>query len=138
MLYARTILLAILGSLGAPAEGPTILTFDAVETGKPMPSYTDRGVVFSLPRAPAKSRAGGRPGGDPVAATGRERPIPRRHGGHGAPPRQPGPGGADRRAIRLPHRRERVQAHVPPPAAGRVPLRRGGQARRLRPAAPHE
>ena len=60
MIYARTILLAILGGLGAPADGPWILTFEAAETGKPMPSYKDRGVVFALSRAPTKSRAAGR------------------------------------------------------------------------------
>src|SRR4051812_31574237 len=60
MTHARTILLAILGCLGAPADGPTIITFDAVETGKPMPSYTDRGVVFAPSRPPTRSRAAGR------------------------------------------------------------------------------
>ena len=229
MMHARTIVLAVLGCLGAPADGPATITFDAVETGKPMPSYTDQGVVFALSRPPTTSRAAGRvmffphlktprkgilnamanesipvevrfpkpvasvtlvlwgsigseavveaydadgnvvdrasrdavpertgpeqpipsfeltvkasaiayvrfsgapPGGylvcdevratpaadparDPVAATGRERPIPRRHGGLVAPPRQPEAGGAGRRAVRLPHRRERVQARCP-------------------------
>ena len=37
-----------------------IITFDKVETGKPMSSYTDRGVVFALSRPPTKSRAAGR------------------------------------------------------------------------------
>ena len=60
MMHARTILLAILGCLGAPADGPTIITFDAVETGKPMPSYTDQGVVFALSHPPTKSRAAGK------------------------------------------------------------------------------
>ena len=60
MTHARTILLAVLSSLGAPADGPTIISFDAVETGKPMPSYTDQGVVFALSRPPTKSRAAGR------------------------------------------------------------------------------
>jgi hypothetical protein len=57
--------LAILSSLGtlalaAPADGQGILTFDKVETGKPMPSYTDQGVVFALSRRPTTSRAAGR------------------------------------------------------------------------------
>src|SRR4051812_8967937 len=60
MTHARTILLAILGCLGAPADGPTIITFDAAETGRPMPSYTDRGVEFALSHPPTSSRAAGR------------------------------------------------------------------------------
>lgn len=60
MTHARTILLALLGGLIAPADGPAILTFDGVETGKPMSSYTDRGVVFALSHPPTKSRATGR------------------------------------------------------------------------------
>src|SRR5436309_15301456 len=60
MILARMILLAILGGLGAPAREPTILAFDAVESGKPMLKYTDRGVVFALSHPPTKSRAAGR------------------------------------------------------------------------------
>ena len=37
-----------------------IITFDKVETGKPMASYTDRGVVFALSHPPTKSHATGR------------------------------------------------------------------------------
>ena len=39
-----------------------VITFDKVETGKPMPSYTDKdqGVVFALSRKPTKSKAAGR------------------------------------------------------------------------------
>ena len=37
-----------------------VITFDKVETGKPMPSYTDQGVVFALSHPPTKSRAAGR------------------------------------------------------------------------------
>ena len=48
-----------LGELAAP-DGPVTITFDKVETGKPMPSYTDRGVVFALSHPPTKSRATGR------------------------------------------------------------------------------
>ena len=44
----------------AAADRPVIITFDKVETGKPMPSYTDRGVVFALARPPSKSKAIGR------------------------------------------------------------------------------
>src|SRR6476659_7373954 len=52
-----------LGTLaGAPATGEVVITFDKAETGKPVPSYTDkdRGVEFALARPPAKSRAAGR------------------------------------------------------------------------------
>src|SRR6478735_4322955 len=60
MTHAPTILLAILGSLAAPDDGPTTINFVAVETGKPMPTYADRGVVFAPSRPPTKSRAAGR------------------------------------------------------------------------------
>jgi len=42
------------------ADDALVITFDDVETGKPMSSYTDRGVVFALSRAPSTSRAAGR------------------------------------------------------------------------------
>jgi endo-1,4-beta-xylanase len=65
MTYFRTIVLVVLGGLGAsavavPADGPVIITFDKVETGKPMASYTDRGVVFALSHPPTKSHGTGR------------------------------------------------------------------------------
>src|SRR5437763_14774698 len=65
MMHAPMMSLAVLSGLGtlavaAPAEGPVTITFNKVETGKPMPSYTDRGVVFALSRPPTKSRAAGR------------------------------------------------------------------------------
>jgi len=44
----------------AAARDTVVLTFDSVETGKPMPSYTDQGVVFALSRPPSTSRAVGR------------------------------------------------------------------------------
>jgi len=44
----------------AAADDTVILTFDKVETGRPMPSYTDKGVVFTLSRPPSTSRAAGR------------------------------------------------------------------------------
>src|SRR5918911_3738076 len=48
--------------LGALADGEVVITFDKVETGKPVPSYTDKdqGVEFALSRQPAKSKAAGR------------------------------------------------------------------------------
>src|SRR3954462_4650296 len=60
MMHARTIVLTVLGCLFARADDPATITFDKVETGKPMPSYTDRGVVFALSRPPTTSRAAGR------------------------------------------------------------------------------
>jgi hypothetical protein len=48
--------------LGALADGEVVITFDKVETGKPVASYTDEdhGVEFALSRPPAKSKAAGR------------------------------------------------------------------------------
>ena len=65
MMHARSISLAVLTGLGAlafaaPGDDRVIITFDKVETGKPVPSYRDRGVVFALARPPSKSRAVGR------------------------------------------------------------------------------
>src|SRR5262249_25553326 len=65
MTHARTISLAVLSGLSAlaiaaPADDPMTITFDKVETGKPMPSYTDQGIVFALSRRPTTSRAAGR------------------------------------------------------------------------------
>jgi endo-1,4-beta-xylanase len=60
MRYATTTAIAALGVLVTPAVGQTVITFDKVETGKPVPSYTDQGVVFALSRPPATSRAAGR------------------------------------------------------------------------------
>jgi hypothetical protein len=65
MMHASAIGLAVLSGLGAlalagPAQDPVTITFDKVETGKPMPSYTDQGVVFALAHQPTKSRAAGR------------------------------------------------------------------------------
>jgi hypothetical protein len=41
-------------------DGEVAITFDKVETGKPMPSYKDKEVEFKLSRKPAKSKAAGR------------------------------------------------------------------------------
>ncbi len=60
MTHARTLVLAVISSLGAPPDGLVIITFDKAETGKPLSSYTDRGVVFALSRPPTTSRAAGR------------------------------------------------------------------------------
>src|SRR5918911_914263 len=60
MMHARTIVLTVLGCLVTPADDPVTITFDKVETGKPLSSYTDQGVVFALSRPPSTSRAAGR------------------------------------------------------------------------------
>lgn len=60
MINLAKIAVVILSGLGTPADGPTILAFDHAETGKPMPSYTDQGVVFAPSHAPARSRADGK------------------------------------------------------------------------------
>ena len=65
MLRARTIGLVVLSSLftpaiAAPANDDVIIRFDTVETAKPMPNYTDQGVVFTLAHEPTTSRAVGR------------------------------------------------------------------------------
>ncbi len=66
MTYAGKVGLAIVCGLGAPAvagppaDGAVVVTFENVQTGKPMASYTEQGVVFALSRRPEKSRAAGR------------------------------------------------------------------------------
>jgi hypothetical protein len=65
MMRFRAISLVVLSGLGAlalaaPGDNQVTITFDKVETGKPMPSYTDQGVVFALARQPSKSKAVGR------------------------------------------------------------------------------
>src|SRR5579883_831237 len=66
MTRVRTIGLAVVCGLATltgaapPADGEVVLTFDKVEVGKPVPSYTDRGVVVALAHGPTRSRAAGR------------------------------------------------------------------------------
>lgn len=65
MLRDRTICLAIFGArftlaVAAPANDQVVIRFDTVETGKPMPNYTDQGVIFALAHEPTTSRATGR------------------------------------------------------------------------------
>ena len=64
MTRAATIGMVLLGALAgaALAADPVVITFDQVETGKPVASYTDKeqGVVFALSRPPARSKAAGR------------------------------------------------------------------------------
>src|SRR5436190_24025569 len=64
MTHIQTISLTLLCTLSAlalasPVDDPIIITFDKVETGKPMPSYTDQGVVFKLAHKPSKNKAAG-------------------------------------------------------------------------------
>ena len=63
----------ILGALAgaAFAADPVVITFDKVETGKPVASYKDHDVVFALSRPPAKSKAAGRVMFFPHLKTGR-------------------------------------------------------------------
>jgi hypothetical protein len=60
MLYAAIFLGMLDGA--SLADGEVVVTFDTVETGKPVPSYTDQGqdVVFALAHKPTKSKAAGR------------------------------------------------------------------------------
>jgi hypothetical protein len=60
MLYTAILLGALTGA--PPAAGEVVITFDKVETGKPMPSHTDkdRDVTFALAHKPTKSKATGR------------------------------------------------------------------------------
>src|SRR5687768_4955919 len=48
--------------LGAPADAEVVITFGKCETGKPVPSYTDkdRRVEFALAHKPTRSKAAGR------------------------------------------------------------------------------
>jgi len=52
----------ILGALGAAPVVEIVITFDKAETGKPVPSYTDKGhdVVFAPAHEPTRSKARGR------------------------------------------------------------------------------
>ena len=58
MLFAAMLLGTFAGAPRAADE--VVITFDKAETGKPVPSYTDRGVVFALAHKPAKSKAAAR------------------------------------------------------------------------------
>ena len=73
MTRALAIGLAILGSLGATVDGEVVITFDKVETGKPVASYTDKahGIVFAPAHQPTRSKAAGRVMFFPHLKTGR-------------------------------------------------------------------
>jgi hypothetical protein len=60
MLYTAMLLGALAGA--PPAADEVFVTFDKVETGKPVASYADkdRDVVFALAHKPTKSKAAGR------------------------------------------------------------------------------
>jgi hypothetical protein len=66
MMPLRTIGLAVVCGLSVfavaapPTDGQVVITFDKVESDKPVPGYTDQGVVFALAHGPTKSRAAGR------------------------------------------------------------------------------
>ena len=60
MTHIQTIGLTVLCGLSALQAGdPVVITFDKVETGQPMPSYTDNGVVFALAHKPTKNKSAG-------------------------------------------------------------------------------
>ena len=54
---AFMVLISVVAPALAAADGHVVITFDKVETGKPMPNYTDQGVVFVPSRGPTRSRA---------------------------------------------------------------------------------
>ncbi len=54
---ALTVFTAVVALALAAADRPVVITFDKAETGKPMPSYTNQGVVFVPARGPAARRA---------------------------------------------------------------------------------
>jgi hypothetical protein len=60
MAYASLLVQVILSCLGMSADGLLVITFDTVQTGKPMLSYREQGVEFALAHAPTKSQAAGR------------------------------------------------------------------------------
>lgn len=60
MTHARAIVATALACLIAPVDETVVITFDRAETGKPTPSYTERGVVFAPARPPSMSRAAAR------------------------------------------------------------------------------
>jgi hypothetical protein len=60
VLFIFVCLLAASAVAAPPVDRDVVITFDKVETGKPMPSYTDQGVVFAPAHGPTKSRAAGR------------------------------------------------------------------------------
>jgi hypothetical protein len=61
MIHLLTIGLTVLCGLRAlQAGGQVVITFDKVETGKPMPDYTQDGVVFALAHKPTKNKSAGK------------------------------------------------------------------------------
>lgn len=55
-----TALIALLGTSAAAQAAEVVIDFEQAEIGKPMPSWTEKGVVFKLAGAPTKSKAVGR------------------------------------------------------------------------------
>lgn len=59
--WAAPALLALLGSLALAARADEIvIDFEQSEVAKPIPTWTDKGVIFSLAGAPTRSKAKGR------------------------------------------------------------------------------
>ncbi len=100
---------ALLSAVAMTADGSEASAQTEVPLAADLPARHRR-----VASNPAATESSGRD-----AATCRERPILDRCGGHVPAARRPEAGGAGRAAVRLPHRRERVQAQQPP-AAGRA------------------
>jgi hypothetical protein len=52
--------LALVGTVSAVRAGETVIDFEQAEIGKPVPTWTERGVVFNLAGALTQSKATGR------------------------------------------------------------------------------
>ena len=58
-MFFAPLILGMLAGVSLAAD-EVVITFDKVETGKPMASYKDRDVVFALAHKPTRSKAAGR------------------------------------------------------------------------------
>jgi hypothetical protein len=57
---AATMLGLLLAATAAAGADEIVIDFEQAEIGKPAPTWTDKGVVFKLAGAPARTRAAGR------------------------------------------------------------------------------
>jgi hypothetical protein len=57
---ALTLASLLLGAAAVARAEEIVIDFEQAEIGKPIPSWTDKGVVFKLAAAPAHSKAAGR------------------------------------------------------------------------------
>jgi hypothetical protein len=58
-MVSAPLILGLLAGVSLAAD-EVVITFNKVETGKPMPSYTNQDIVFALAHKPSKSKAAGR------------------------------------------------------------------------------